>query len=349
MRLQTISALLLLTSGLFVIATIDTEIQLSAAMVGLVMTYALSITSLLTGIVRRWAEVESRSVSIERLVEYCNLPSEAPMYNDATKPKETWPASGAIDFVNYSTKYRANLDPVLKNITLDIKPCEKIGIVGRTGAGKSSLTLALFRIIEATAGHIEIDSINTSTLGLFDLRHKLSIIPQDLHTIEGTVRQNLDPFGEFSDARLWEILALAHLRDHVAGMTTKDEEASGHERIGLDAQVYEGGSNLSLGQKQLLCLARALLNPSKVLVLDEATAAVDVQTDKIVQETIRSAFKDRTILTIAHRLDTIMDSDRVVVLDHGEVREFDTVPNLLALPQGIFRLLCEEGGYIHLK
>jgi ATP-binding cassette subfamily C (CFTR/MRP) protein 1 len=144
-------------------------------------------------------------------------------------------------------------------------------------------------------------------------------------------------------------LALAHLRDHVAGMTTKDEEASGHERIGLDAQVYEGGSNLSLGQKQLLCLARALLNPSKVLVLDEATAAVDVQTDKIVQETIRSAFKDRTILTIAHRLDTIMDSDRVVVLDHGEVREFDTVPNLLALPQGIFRLLCEEGGYIHLK
>ncbi|CAK7908275.1 multiple drug resistance-associated protein-like transporter 1 [[Candida] anglica] len=340
MRLQSISSILLFSSGFLVILSMGTRFELTAGLVGFVMTYALSITSVLNAIVRRWAEVESRTVSIERLVEYCNLPSEAEMIIEDERPAADWPNLGTIHFKNYSTKYRANLDPVLKGINIDIKPSEKIGIVGRTGAGKSSLTLALFRIIEATGGHIEIDGIDTSKIGLYDLRHQLSIIPQDAHTIEGSIRQNLDPFDNYSDEQLWKVLELSHLKDHVLEM--KSDETN----TGLSAQVFEGGSNLSSGQKQLLCLARALLNPSKVLILDEATAAVDVQTDKIIQDTIRQQFKDKTILTIAHRLDTIMDSDRVIVLDKGEVKEFGPVEELLAIEQGIFRSLCEEGGYV---
>ncbi|OBA19157.1 hypothetical protein METBIDRAFT_33368 [Metschnikowia bicuspidata var. bicuspidata NRRL YB-4993] len=358
MRLQFIAALIVLFSSMMILYGVHSGRGLSPSMVGFLMTYVFSSTSTLNAIIRLWAEVETKAVSLERLIEYGNLPSEAEMIIENNRPDSHWPATGEIHFKDYSTRYRENLDPVLRNINLDIKPAEKVGIVGRTGAGKSSLTLALFRIVEATTGQIDIDGINSGTIGLFDLRTQLNIIPQDAHAFEGTVRENLDPFGLYSDETLWKALEMAHLKEHVESMKTtlkkddKKTDENGKEleqQVGLDARVVEGGSNLSSGQKQLLCLARALLKESKVLVLDEATAAVDVQTDKIIQETIRSEFKDKTILTIAHRLDTIMDSDRVLVLERGMVKEFDTPQNLLEDTKSEFYSLCKEGGYLDKK
>lgn len=357
MRLQSIAAIVVLSATLLILMSVKLNRGFDPALVGFLMTNVFTSTSVLNGIIRLWAETETKSVTIERLIEYANLKSEAPTVIDGHRPAKDWPATGAINFKNYTTRYREGLDPVLKNISLEIKPSEKIGIVGRTGAGKSSLTLALFRIIEATDGNIDIDDIDTSSIGLYDLRSQLNIIPQDAAAFEGTVRENLDPFGNHSDEELWKVLELAHLKEHVEQMKTepkkeedrkkkKNDDEPVKPQVGLNARVLEGGSNLSSGQKQLLCLARALLKKSQVLVLDEATAAVDVQTDKIIQETIRSNFKDKTILTIAHRLDTIMDSDRVLVLERGQVKEFDSPETLLKDTEGEFYSLCKEGGYL---
>ncbi|KAK6460723.1 hypothetical protein DFJ63DRAFT_320856 [Scheffersomyces coipomensis] len=361
MRLQSISALIVYASTLMILSTLGTANELNSALVGFVMLNALSVTGVLNAIIRMWADIETKSVSMERVVEYCNLKSEAPTEIPETKPEESWPTKGAVSFKNYSTRYRENLDPVLKELNIDIKPSEKIGIVGRTGAGKSTIAISLFRIIEASGGHIEIDGVDTSKIGLFDLRHKLNIIPQDAQTVEGSVRQNLDPFAQYTDEELWNVLELAHLKPHIEQMKTKkgatkeeenkESDDSAEDKvveydIGLSATVFEGGSNLSSGQRQLLSLARALLNKSKILILDEATAAVDVQTDKIIQETIRSKFKDKTILTIAHRLETILDSDRIIVLDKGQVKEFDTPKNLLKDESTEFYSLCKQGGYL---
>lgn len=358
MRLQSIAALVVLAASLLTLLSLVSKKPFSPGMIGFLMTYVFSSTMFLNAIIRTWSEVEIRLVSIERLIEYGNLPSEGPEVIEDKRPEESWPSNGIVRFNDYSTSYRPGLPPVLKNINLEIRPSEKIGIVGRTGAGKSSLTLALFRIIEANEGNIEIDNLNTSLIGLHDLRSQLNIIPQDAHAFEGTVRQNLDPFDQYTDEELWKVLDLAHLKAHVESMKTepkendkKDKKGCANEepeepQVGLKASVLEGGSNLSSGQKQLLCLARALLKTSKVLVLDEATAAVDVQTDKIIQETIRSEFKDKTIFTIAHRLDTIMDSDRILVLDKGQIKEFDTPKNLLQDETSEFYSLCKEGGYL---
>ena len=223
-----------------------------------------------------------------------------------------------------SARYTPSGPDVFKNLTFAINSGEKIGIVGRTGSGKSTLTMAIFRILEAYRGHIDINDVNTSTIGLHDLRSKLSIIPQDAQIFDGSLRENLDPFGLVSDVRLWEILELCHLKAHFSKLGT-----------GLDTVLTDGGDNLSRGQSQLVCLGRALAHESKVLVLDEATASVDVETDSVVQETIRTNFKDRTIITIAHRLNTIMDSDRIIVLETGEIKEFDT-PQRLLDSKGLF-------------
>ncbi|CDR39229.1 CYFA0S03e01090g1_1 [Cyberlindnera fabianii] len=335
-RLQFIGAIII-----FATASLAVIKHLSGGMAGLLISYALQATASLGMIVRMTVEVETNIVSAERLIDYCDLPSEAPEETDVKPPKE-WPAQGAVTFDHYSTKYRENLDLVLNDISFEVKPQEKVGIVGRTGAGKSTLSLALFRIIEPTSGRILIDGVDTTTLGLHDLRSNLAIIPQDSQAFEGTIRTNLDPLGKHTDEELWRALELSHLKDHIHSMVETSEEAS----LGLDAKLSEGGSNLSVGQRQLLCLARALLNPSKVLLLDEATASVDVETDRIVQETIRKEFSDRTILTIAHRIDTVMDSDKILCLEYGKVKEFDTPENLLKDKNGLFYNLCVQGGYI---
>ncbi|KAH6604283.1 cadmium factor [Trichoderma cornu-damae] len=332
-RLEFIGAVVILAAAGFAIISVASHSGLSAGLVGLAMSYALQITTSLNWIVRQTVEVETNIVSVERVLEYARLPSEAPEIIPSRRPPVYWPAKGEVDFKNYSTRYREGLDLVLKNINLDIKTHEKIGVVGRTGAGKSSLTLALFRLIEPVTGQIDIDNLNTSSIGLLDLRRRLAIIPQDAALFEGTVRDNLDPGHVHDDSELWSVLDHARLKDHIASMDG-----------GLEAKINEGGSNLSQGQRQLVSLARAMLTPSNILVLDEATAAVDIETDAMLQATLRSPlFSNRTIITVAHRLNTILDSDRVVVLDKGEVVEFDT-PSELYKKQGIFFNLMKQAG-----
>lgn len=344
-RLELLGSFIILgASGLAILSLKGGNI--SAGWVGLSVSYSLQITQSLNWIVRMTVEVETNIVSVERIMEYSKLTPEAPEIIEGHRPPENWPEEGALVFNDYSTRYRPNLDLVLKNVNLSVKPHEKIGIVGRTGAGKSSLTLALFRIIEAANGNINIDGVNTSLIGLADLRHKLSIIPQDAQVFEGSIRSNLDPTNCYTDAEMWRALELSHLKDHVLKMYEEREEDDKEMQSALDVRMSEGGANLSVGQRQLMCLARALLIPSHILVLDEATAAVDVETDKVLQETIRSQFKDRTILTIAHRLNTIMDSDRIVVLEQGQVAEFDTPENLLKRKDSLFYALSKEGGFV---
>ncbi|PVV01479.1 hypothetical protein BB560_004101 [Smittium megazygosporum] len=284
---------------------------------------------------------------VERTSEYSNLKPEAPQFlPEPHEPipgfSDEWPKDGAVDFVDYSTRYREGLDPVLNGISLDIKPGEKIGIVGRTGAGKSSFTLSLFRIIEPISGKIIVDGVDITKIGLFDLRSRISIIPQDSVLFSGTVRYNLFPFDEsdtelkqpsVSDEELWHALELTNLKSFV--MTLEG---------GLDAKIQSGGENFSLGQRQLMCLARALIRKTKILVLDEATAAIDPQTDNFIQEMIRTSFKDNTIITIAHRLNTVMDSDRILVLGGGKVLEFDTPGNLLADKNSSFSSFADDYG-----
>ncbi|KAF2858159.1 hypothetical protein K470DRAFT_260080 [Piedraia hortae CBS 480.64] len=334
-RLEFIGSVIILAAAGFAIMSVSTGSGLSAGMVGLAMSYALQITQSLNWIVRQTVEVETNIVSVERVLEYARLPSEAPAIISKHRPPVSWPSRGAVTFEGYSGRYRPELDLVLKNVSLDIQSHEKIGVVGRTGAGKSSLTLALFRIIEPAMGHITIDKLNTSTIGLMDLRRRLAIIPQDAALFEGTVRDNLDPGNDHEDTELWTALENARLRDYVASLPD-----------GLQSPIHESGSNLSHGQRQLISLARALLTPSNILVLDEATAAVDVQTDALLQATLRSdMFRHRTIITIAHRINTILDSDRIVVLDKGEVKEFDT-PARLVEQKGLFYELVREAGLL---
>lgn len=335
-RLEFIGSIIILAAAGFSIISVSSRSGLSAGMVGLAMSYALQITLSLNWIVRQTVEVETSIVSVERVLEYAGLPSEAPEVISKNRPPISWPSQGAVSFNNYSTRYRPGLDLVLKNINIKIKAHEKVGVVGRTGAGKSSLTMALFRIIEPAEGYVSIDDLNTSKIGLLDLRRRLAIIPQDAALFEGTVRDNLDPGHVHDDTELWSVLEHARLKDYVASMPGK-----------LEAQINEGGSNLSSGQRQLVSLARALLAPSNILVLDEATAAVDVETDAMLQATLRSSiFRDRTIITIAHRINTILDSDRIIVLDHGTVAEFDT-PAELVRRKGVFYELVKEANLLN--
>lgn len=336
-RLQFIGSLIIWSSSSLLIYKSTTSSPVSAGMAGFVMSYALQITDSLKTMVRMSAEVEANIVSVERCFEYCNLKMEEDPNGEYETPPAGWPTQGQISLHDYTTQYAKTLEPVLRNMNLSIEAGEKVGVVGRTGAGKSSMVLAIYRMIPPTTGKITIDNIDVTKLRLFDLRHNLSIIPQDSHLFDGTIRQNLDPFGEHNDEKLWQAL------EHLSLKTTIETLHGGQ---GLDSVVHEGGLNFSAGQRQLMCLSRALLNPSQVLMLDEATAAVDIQTDKIIQATIRKEFKHKTIITIAHRLDTVMDCDRILSLSEGKVVEFDTPENLLKNPESIFYNLCKQGSYI---
>uniref|UniRef100_A0A670ZSU4 ABC-type glutathione-S-conjugate transporter n=1 Tax=Pseudonaja textilis TaxID=8673 RepID=A0A670ZSU4_PSETE len=302
--------------------------SLNSGIVGLSIS---SITQTLNWLVRMTSELETNIVAIERLNEYTEIKNEAPWVT-AQRPPSQWPKNGEITFIDYKVRYRPELELVLDGINCDIKGTEKIGVVGRTGAGKSSLTNCLFRILEAAGGKILIDGLDIATLGLHDLREKLTIIPQDPILFSGSLRMNLDPFDQYSDEDIWHTLELAHLKSYVQALPE-----------GLSSPVSEGGENLSVGQRQLVCLARALLRKSKILILDEATAAVDMETDHLIQETIRSEFANCTVITIAHRLHTIMDSHRVLVLQEGKIVEFDS-PEELLQRQGIFAGMAREAG-----
>ncbi|XP_065917654.1 ATP-binding cassette sub-family C member 4-like [Dysidea avara] len=307
---------------------------LDPALVGLAMLYAAFLVGLFQHCIRTSAEVENLMASVERVMAYGKLESEAELETiprDKAPPLE-WPDKGVIELHNTKFKYATDYPYALKSISFRIESCEKIGIVGRTGAGKSSLLSALFRLAEPE-GVFEIDGIQITDIRLHDLRKKISIIPQDPVLFSGTVRYNLDPFNELEDHQLWDALEEVQLKEIVSNL-----------KNGLESQASEGGSNFSVGQRQLMCLARALLKRNKILVIDEATANVDLITDGIIQEMIRKKFNHCTILTIAHRPETIMDSDRVLVLSSGKVIEFDTPFNLLQKQQSVFHSMVKRTG-----
>lgn len=301
--------------------------------VGLAITQSMALVGMMQWGMRQSAEVANQMMSVERIVEYKYTPEEPGLETPPNvKYPPNWPSEGRIVFEKMYLRYGESDQPsVIKNLNLIIRPKEKVGIVGRTGAGKSSLIAALFRLAHVD-GVILIDDVDTGTIGLHDLRKNISIIPQDPVLFSGTLRRNLDPFDQYPDYMLWRVLDDVELKDSVDGS------------LGLDSHVSEGGSNFSVGQRQLVCLARAILRSNKVLMLDEATANVDPQTDSLIQKTIRTKFADCTVLTVAHRLNTIMDSDKVLVMDGGMMVEFDHPHVLLQNMEGHFYSMVQETG-----
>ncbi|KAI9094069.1 ABC transporter type 1, transmembrane domain-containing protein [Phlyctochytrium arcticum] len=437
-RIDFIGALVAFTSAMAILATLHWGQGLDAGAAGLSLSYALTFTEALLWCVRLHAATEMAMNSVERIREYLEIEQEAPAKIKEAEPLRDWPSAGRVEFKDLTVRYAPDLTPVLKNVSFTILPGEKVGIVGRTGAGKSTLSLALYRFLEASEGSIYVDGVDISQIGLFDLRSRLTIIPQDPVLFTGTVRSNLDPFHEHSDLELWTALRRAHLLDtssasHESGTTTAPisvprpdtpgstgagssvsgslvldksgsliapaplsipppppsytipssslsrrtsthslSSESNNQRpnlrhrgsnasiasssrgnsgsgisIRLDTVVSEGGSNFSQGQRQLLCLARALLRSCKVIVLDEATASVDHSTDAKIQETIRTEFRGATLLCVAHRLRTVADYDKILVLAAGQVVEFGSPLGLMSKspsPDAVFQAMCNETG-----
>lgn len=321
----------------------------SGGEVGLAITQVMSITGLIQWAMRQSAEVANQMMSVERILEYTQLPPEANLRNKGKFVKHTnkqdlialpqnaptnWPSEGCIQFKNVYMRYTDEDPPVLKNLNLLILPREKVGIVGRTGAGKSSLISALFRLAKVE-GVIEIDGVDTGSICLEDLRRHISIIPQDPVLFSGTMRRNLDPFDEYTDQLIWEALEEVELKDAIVSIGN-----------GLECRVLDRGSNFSVGQRQLICLARAVLRNNRILMLDEATANVDPQTDALIQHTIRKKFASCTVLTVAHRLNTIMDSDKVLVMEKGRMAEYDHPHVLLQNNYSQFTSLVKETGRV---
>lgn len=297
------------------------------------ITQSIGLTGMFQWGMRQSTELENQMTSVERVLEYTNVEHERALESPPDKrPSKSWPEHGDVVFKNLYLKYNPSEPPVLRNLNFHINPKEKVGIVGRTGAGKSSLISALFQLTD-TEGAILIDERDTKDMGLHELRSKISIIPQEPVLFSGTLRKNLDPFDEYNDEQLWKALQDVELKEVVEDLTA-----------GLNSKMSEGGSNFSVGQRQLVCLARAIVRNNKILVLDEATANVDPQTDALIQSTIRKKFADCTVLTIAHRLHTVMDSDKVLVMDAGTMVEFDHPHLLLTNKDGVLYGMVEKTG-----
>jgi ABC-type multidrug transport system fused ATPase/permease subunit len=374
-RIDVIGDLVAFFSGMFVILSLGT---IDSGSAGLALAYAIAFTENVLWLVRLYAMYEQNMNSVERIKEYLDVEQEAEAVIEKTRPAANWPSQGSVEFIGYTTRYRADLDPVLRSISFKISPGEKVGIVGRTGAGKSSLALALFRGLEAEEGKILIDGVDIGLIGLQDLRESITIVPQDPTLFTGTIRSNLDPFNLFTDEDIFTALRRVQLIG-APGSTTRPSTPINPSRpatpampllprpatlapplpesptgtstptnknifLNLSSPVTESGNNLSQGQRQLLCLARALLKNPRVLMMDEATASIDYNTDNKIQETIREL--KSTIITIAHRLQTIVDYDKVLVLDKGEVVEYGH-PHELLKKEGdlaVFKGMCEMSG-----
>ncbi|KAF9959226.1 hypothetical protein BGZ72_010064 [Mortierella alpina] len=331
--LDMVSVMIMSLVALLAIVQRDTVNQ---GIFAIVLSQISSLTLIMTRIMTTACQIETDIVSIERVREYSQLPSEARDIIPDSKTDENWPQQGEVAFKNYSARYRDGLDLVLRDLSVTVKGGERVGIVGRTGAGKSSVTMALFRIIEAAEGSISIDGIDISTLGLTELRSRLTIIPQDPFLFGDSIRSNLDPFGRHTDTEIWAAIESASLKPYISSLSE-----------GLSTMIDNGGENMSLGQRQLMSLARAMLaKNTRVLCLDEATAAIDVETDNAIQQALRREFQGCTVLTIAHRINTIMDSDRIMVLDNGGLKEFESPEKLLANTNSIFYSLAKESGNV---
>ncbi|XP_062382895.1 ATP-binding cassette sub-family C member 12-like [Sardina pilchardus] len=331
--LNTISSTAILMVALVILIP-DT---ISPSMKGFVLSNTIELTGLFQALFRIFSDLEARFTSVERLMEYITgCVSEAPRRVQGVHIPEGWPHQGSITFKDYNMRYRDNTPIVLNSLCFTIKPKEKLGIVGRTGSGKSSLGVALFRLSEPAGGTVLIDEVDTSSIGLQDLRSQLSIIPQDPVLFIGTVRYNLDPFDKHSNGEIWQALEKCYMKHTISQLPEH-----------LEALVVETGQNFSVGERQLLCMARALLRNSRIILLDEATASIDSETDSLVQKTIRDAFRDCSVLTIAHRINTVLQSDRILVMDNGRVAELDPPEVLMQRPDSLFSSLLAAANQVN--
>ncbi|KAJ0801893.1 putative ABC-type xenobiotic transporter [Helianthus annuus] len=307
------------------------EGTIDASIAGLAATYGLTLNNLQGWAVWTLTNLENKIISVERIFQYSSIPSEPPLIIESNRPDDQWPSQGEVDIRHLQVRYAPHMPLVLRGLTCTFTGGKKTGIVGRTGSGKSTLIQTLFRLVDPAAGQILIDGINISTIGLHDLRSRLSIIPQDPTMFEGTIRSNLDPLEEYTDDKIWEALDKCQLGDEVRSKEGK-----------LDSPVTENGENWSVGQRQLVCLGRVLLKKSKVLVLDEATASVDTATDGMIQQTLAKHFTDSTVIMIAHRITSVLDSDMVLVLEQGLIEEYDSPTKLLEDKSSSFAKLVAE-------
>lgn len=357
-RLDAVATSLVFVTGVLVVTS---RFNVSPSISGLVLSYILAIAQMLQFTVRQLAEVENDMNATERVHYYgTGLEEEAPLHQ--AQVEASWPEAGRITFSDVQMRYRAGLPLVIKGLSMDVHGGERIGIVGRTGAGKSSIMSALFRLTELSGGSIKIDELDISTVGLYDLRSRLAIIPQDPALFRGTIRSNLDPFNEHTDLELWSALRKSYLVGQDAGDAAVEAPQSGPgsgtatpvagsdakprpiNRLTLETAVDEEGLNFSLGQRQLMALARALVRDARIIVCDEATSSVDYETDQKIQHTMAQGFQGKTLLCIAHRLRTIIHYDRICVMDAGQIAEMDTPVALWDKTDGIFRAMCDRSG-----
>ncbi|PKA63454.1 ABC transporter C family member 3 [Apostasia shenzhenica] len=328
-RLDVLSSIMFTVSLIFLICMPKGMIDPGVA--GLTVTYGLSLNMIQAWFIWSLCNLENRIISVERILQYTNIPSEAPLIVESKRPDPNWPSMGEADLYDLQVRYAPHLPLVLRGLTCKFPGGMKTGIVGRTGSGKSTLIHALFRIVDPSVGQILIDGVDILTIGLHDLRSKLSIIPQDPTMFEGTVRTNLDPLEEYTDEQIWEALDCCQLGEEVRKKENK-----------LDSIVTENGENWSVGQRQLVCLGRVILKKGKILVLDEATASVDTVTDNLIQKTLTKQFTDSTVISIAHRITSVLDSDMVLLLDNGMVTEHDKPTRLMEDKSSLFAKLVAE-------
>ncbi|OZJ06966.1 hypothetical protein BZG36_00075 [Bifiguratus adelaidae] len=331
-RVDAMGAFVSFCTGFVILLSVQ---WIDPGLAGLSLSYALTFTHHVLWVVRMYAVNEMNLNAIERVQEYLDLDEEPHPIIPENRPPPSWPTAGEVEVKNLVMQYAPENSPVLRDISFKVNAREKVGIVGRTGSGKSTLAISLFRFMEPTSGSVLIDGVDIHKIGLEDLRSKLTIIPQDPVLFSGTLRSNLDPFDQHDDAKLWTALKRAHLID---------EDNTNGEIKNLEAPVSENGSNFSQGQRQLIALARALVKRSKLIIMDEATSSVDFDTDHKIQQTIREEFVDSSLLCVAHRIRTVADYDRILVLDHGQIMEYDTPYNLMSKEDGLFRSMCERSG-----
>ncbi|TYH46430.1 hypothetical protein ES332_D11G335000v1 [Gossypium tomentosum] len=328
-RLDLLSSVTFVFSLFFLISIPEGIIDPGIA--GLAVTYGLNLNMLQAWVVWNICNMENKIISVERILQYCSIPSEPALVVETNRPDHCWPYHGEVHIRDLQVRYAPHMPLVLRGLTCTFPGGLKTGIVGRTGSGKSTLIQTLFRIVEPAAGQIIIDGVNISSIGLHDLRSRLSIIPQEPTMFEGTIRSNLDPLEEYTDEQIWEALDKCQLGDGVRNKAGR-----------LDSSVSENGENWSMGQRQLVCLGRVLLKKSKILVLDEATASVDTATDNLIQTTLREHFSDCTVITIAHRITSVLDSGMVLLLSHGLIEEYDSPSSLLENKSSSFAQLVAE-------
>ncbi|KAJ4834355.1 Multidrug resistance-associated protein 7 [Turnera subulata] len=329
LRLETLSATVLASAALCMVLLPPGTF--SSGLIGMALTYGLYLNMALVASIQYQCTMANYIISVERLDQYMHLPSEAPEVIEDNRPPLDWPAVGKVVFSDLQIRYRPDAPLVLRGISCTFQGGHKIGIVGRTGSGKTTLISALFRLVEPAGGKIIVDGIDISKIGLHDLRSRFGIIPQEPTLFNGTVRYNLDPLSQHTDQEIWEVLGKCQLREAVQ---EKEE--------GLDSGVVGDGSNWSMGQRQLFCLGRALLRRSRILVLDEATASIDNATDLILQKTIRTEFADCTVITVAHRIPTVMDCNMVLAISDGKLMEYDEPMKLMKTEGSLFGQLVKQ-------